>query len=86
MNEQLASIVQPDPDERVLDAILVLWGEADALHNEAEELKDEALNAEMRSEDKLDAAQDLIDDLVRVHPEWKGPLEDGKDPRVRSWD
>ena len=80
--------IQPptNDDDRSLDAILKLWAEADALHDEAEELTDEARNKEMQSEDKLDEASDIIEDVVRVHPEWKGPLEDGHDPRVRSWD
>jgi len=75
-----------DPDEATLDAIVALWHEADALHDEAEELKDEARGKEMLSEDKLDDAQDLIDNIVYAHPEWKGALEDGKDPRATSWD
>jgi hypothetical protein len=78
--------INPDPDEATLDAIVALWREADGLHDEAEELTDEARNKERMSEDKLETAEDLIKDLVTVHPEWKAALDEGHDPRVRSWD
>lgn len=73
-------------DDRSLDAITKLWAEAEALEATVEMYEDEARNARYSAEDKLDEASDLIRDVVAIHPEWKATLEDGHDPRVRSWD
>lgn len=65
-----------------LDHVLHLWHEANELEDEAVMLEDEAKNKHALSEDKLDEAETLWKPLLAEHPEWRGALEDGDDPRA----
>ena len=69
-------------EDRVLNALTLLWSEAGGLMDEANELEDEAANKRAQADDKMDTADELAKALLDARPEWRDAIEDQVDPRT----